>query len=78
MKQRALVRMASCNVVDMGKKVAMQMFEAAGGSALHERSPFSAYLRDAQAAAQHLAFSQRNMETAGRVLLGMHPGTYRF
>ncbi|MGF6643181.1 acyl-CoA dehydrogenase family protein [Paraburkholderia sp. GAS82] len=78
MKQRALVRMASCNVVDMGKEVAMRMFEAAGGSALHERSPFSAYLRDAQAAAQHLAFSQRNMETAGRVLLGLHPGTHRF
>jgi len=78
MKQRALVRMASCNVVDVAKKVAAAMFEAAGGSALHEQSPFSAYLRDAQAAAQHLAFSQRNVETAGRVLLGMSPGTYRF
>jgi alkylation response protein AidB-like acyl-CoA dehydrogenase len=78
MKQRALVRMASCNVVDVAKKVATKMFEAAGGSALHEQSPFSAYLRDAQAAAQHLAFSQRNMEAAGRVLLGMTPGTHRF
>ena len=78
MEQRALARMASCNVVQVAKKVVDLMFSAAGGSATHERGPFAAQMRDAQAAAQHLAFSSRNMETAGRVLLGMDPGTPRF
>jgi alkylation response protein AidB-like acyl-CoA dehydrogenase len=78
MTQRALARMASCNVVDVAKDVTTRMFESADSSALHGQSPFSACLRDAHAAAQHLAFSQRNVETAGRVLLGMGPGTQRF
>ncbi|HEY3597790.1 MAG TPA: acyl-CoA dehydrogenase family protein [Paraburkholderia sp.] len=78
MTQRALVRMASCHIVQVAKKITDSMFSAAGGSAVHERAPFGAQLRDAQAVAQHLAFSPRTMETAGRVLLGMDPGTSRF
>jgi indole-3-acetate monooxygenase len=78
MTQRALACVASCNVVDVEKDVTTRMFESAGSSALHEQSPFSVCLRDAHAAAQHLDFSQRNMEIAGRVLLGMGPGTQRF
>jgi indole-3-acetate monooxygenase len=78
MAQRALVRMASCNAVQAGKKIADLMYSVAGGSATHEGAQFGAHLRDAQAAAQHLAFSPRNMEVAGRVLLGMDAGTSRF
>lgn len=78
MKQRALARMASCNVVQTAKKIADMCYSAAGGAAAHEKAPFGCQLRDSQVIAQHLAFSPENLETAGRVLLGMGPGTFRF
>lgn len=78
MTQRALARMASGNVVQVAKTVTDLMYATAGGSAVHERSLFGTYLRDAQVASQHLAFSPRNLETSGRILLGMDAGTPRF
>ena len=78
MSQRALVRMAIWNAAQAGKAVVELMYSAAGGTATDERAPFAAQLRDVHAASQHLAFATRNMETAGRILLGMEPGTARF
>ncbi|WP_158812677.1 acyl-CoA dehydrogenase family protein [Methylocapsa sp. S129] len=75
---RALVRLACWNALRASKQTVTLMYEAAGGSALDERLPFAACLRDVNAAGQHLAFAQRNLEVFGRVFLGMTPGTERF
>jgi indole-3-acetate monooxygenase len=51
----------------------------AGGSAsLYEGCRLARCWRDAHAAMQHLGLSSANYETAGRVMLGMDPGTTRF
>ena len=77
-ERRALVRLACWNTVRACKRVAALMHDAAGGSALDERLPLAACLRDVNAIGQHLAFSQRVVEATGRVFLGMDPGTARF
>jgi alkylation response protein AidB-like acyl-CoA dehydrogenase len=76
--QRTNVRMAIWNVAQACKKVVLLMYGAAGATATDECAPFAAQLRDVHAAGQHLIFATRNMETAGRVLLGLEPGTARF
>jgi alkylation response protein AidB-like acyl-CoA dehydrogenase len=76
--QRAMARMAICNVAQASKQVVNLMYSAAGSSATEERFPFAAQLRDVYAATQHIAFSPHNMELAGRILLGLEPGTTRF
>jgi alkylation response protein AidB-like acyl-CoA dehydrogenase len=76
--QRAHVRMAMWNVAHGGKEVVELMYSAAGATATSEEAPFAAQLRDVHAAGQHIAFANRNMETAGRILFGMEPGTARF
>jgi alkylation response protein AidB-like acyl-CoA dehydrogenase len=76
--RRVLVRLACWNALRASKQVVQWMYDAAGGSAVDERLPFAACLRDVNAAGQHLAFSPRTVEAAGRVLLGMDVGTARF
>jgi alkylation response protein AidB-like acyl-CoA dehydrogenase len=76
--QRAMARMAVCNVAQSCKQVVNLMYAAAGSSAADERFPFAAHLRDVYAATQHVAFSARTMEVAGRILSGLDPGTTRF
>jgi indole-3-acetate monooxygenase len=76
--ERALVRIASWNAAQSARQIVETMHSLAGGTAVRDDSPFAAQLRDVQAASQHVHFSTRNMEAAGRVLLGMDPGTERF
>ena len=76
--ERALVRLACWNAVQASKQATTLMYEAAGGASLPEAGAFARRLRDVMAAGQHIAFAQRNLEAAGRVLLGMDPGTARF
>ncbi len=78
LRERALVRLACWNAVQAAKQATALMYEAAGGAALPEAGPFARRQRDVMAAGQHIAFAQRNLEAAGRVLLGMEPGTARF
>jgi alkylation response protein AidB-like acyl-CoA dehydrogenase len=77
-RERATVRMACWNAAQAAKQVVDLMYSAAGGTAAHESSPFAVQLRDVHAAATHIHFAARNMETAGRILLGMEAGTARF
>ena len=78
LRERALLRLACWNAVQASKQATTLMYEAAGGAALPESGAFVRRLRDVMAAGQHIAFAQRNLEAAGRVLLGMEPGTARF
>jgi indole-3-acetate monooxygenase len=75
---RALVRMASWHVAQTARQIVEMMYLLAGGTAVRDDSPFAAQLRDVQTVSQHVYLSVRNMQAAGRVLLGMDPGIARF
>jgi indole-3-acetate monooxygenase len=75
---RASVRMACWHAAKTGREVVEMMHLLAGGTAVRDDSPFAAQLRDVQAVTQHIYFAEQNMQTAGRVLLGMDAGTDRF
>ncbi len=75
---RAEVRMAMWNATEVGRQVVSAMCDAAGSSAVDEGGRFPALLRDANAVARHAALSPRILQAAGRVIMGMEPGTVRF
>jgi len=76
--QRAAVRLAVAQVGDVSKRVVRDLYDAAGGSAVYATCPLERHFRDVHAAAQHVQVSGNNFEFAGRVLLGLDPGTGRF
>jgi indole-3-acetate monooxygenase len=78
LQRRAAVRLACAQVAATAKEVTPRMFDAGGGTALYESGPLERCSRDAQAAAQHITVSGNNFELAGRVVLGLDPGTPRF
>jgi indole-3-acetate monooxygenase len=51
------------------------MYQVAGGTALYAPHPLDRALRDILTLRQHAMFSPRVFETAGRMLLGLEPGT---
>ncbi|APR35063.1 acyl-CoA dehydrogenase family protein [Paraburkholderia sp. SOS3] len=75
---RALVRMACWHTAQTAREVVQAMHLLAGGTAVSDNSAFAAQLRDVHTASQHIYFSMRNLEAAGRVMLGMNVGTERF
>jgi indole-3-acetate monooxygenase len=76
--QRALARLA-CTQVSVASKAAVQTtFELAGGSAVYAKAGLERRLRDIQTAGQHVSLQTIYFEHAGRVLLGLDPGTARF
>jgi alkylation response protein AidB-like acyl-CoA dehydrogenase len=78
LRDRALVRLALANVGTSTAQVADMLYRAGGSSSLYEGCRFARCWRDAHAVVQHLGLSAANYETAGRVMLGMDPGTTRF
>jgi indole-3-acetate monooxygenase len=76
--QRAQVRLAMAQIGDTCKQVVRDLYDAAGGSAVYENCPLQRHLRDVYAATQHVQVSPNNFEFAGRVVLGLDPGTARF
>jgi alkylation response protein AidB-like acyl-CoA dehydrogenase len=78
MEQRATVRLSSTQVVQAVKEVAQVVHDLAGGSVVYEPLGLSRCIRDILAAAQHIQVHTHNFRAAGRVLLGLDPGTPRF
>jgi len=76
--QRAQVRLAVAQVADVSKQVVRTLYDAAGGSAIYQNCPLEQYFRDVHAVTQHVQVSPNNFEFAGRVALGLDPGTARF
>lgn len=54
------------------------MYNAGGATSLYDDSPLGRHFRDVHAATQHIGLVPHNFEIAGRVLLGLDPGTPRF
>ena len=78
MRLRASVRLACAHAVVSSAQAVDLMYTAGGATSLREENRLERLFRDVHAAAQHLAVIPHNFELAGKVLLGMNPGTLRF
>ena len=76
--QRAIVRLAAAKAAEASVQAVDMLFNAAGGTALFESNPIGRCFRDVHATTQHIGTNASNYELAGRVLLGLDPGTPRF
>jgi alkylation response protein AidB-like acyl-CoA dehydrogenase len=76
--QRAQVRLAVTQIGEASKQVVRNLNDASGGSAVYEMCPLERHFRDIHAVTQHVQVSPNNFEFAGRVILGLEPGTARF
>lgn len=74
---RADVRLAAAHAADTALRVASALEAAIGAAALFESGPLARRLRDLRAAVQHVAMSPNNFIIAGRLQLGLDPGTTR-
>ena len=78
MRQRAIARLAAAKAAEASAQAVDLLYNAAGGTALFESSPIERCFRDVHATTQHIGTQAVNYELAGRVLLGLDPGTPRF
>ncbi|PPQ27872.1 acyl-CoA dehydrogenase family protein [Rhodopila globiformis] len=76
--QRALVRLACCQVAVASKAAAQTAFDLTGGGGVYAAAGLERRVRDINTAGQHVALHTVFFEQAGRVLLGLDPGSYRF
>lgn len=75
MAQRAALRAAMTHAADVSRESLVNMYQLAGSTALYRSNLIERLFRDGMAAAQHANQSAVFMEAAGRVRLGMEPGT---
>jgi indole-3-acetate monooxygenase len=78
LRQRAIARLAAAKAAETSAQAVDLLFNAAGGTALFESCPIERCFRDVHGTTQHIGTQQANFELAGRVLLGLEPGTPRF
>lgn len=75
MKDRAMLRMACAHTAFEGARATDIAYTLGGGTSIYEKSVLQRCLRDAHAATQHIMHAWPNYELAGRVMLGLDPGT---
>ena len=78
LRQRAIARLAAAKAAEASAQAVDLLFNAAGGSALFESNLLERCFRDVHGTTQHIGTQAANFELAGRVLLGLDPGTPRF
>lgn len=76
--RRAGLRLATTYAGETSLRAIEIVYNAAGGSAIQESGRLDRCFRDARVAVQHIGLSTNAYELAGRVLLGLDPGTPRF
>jgi alkylation response protein AidB-like acyl-CoA dehydrogenase len=74
---RADLRLAAAHAAETALQVAATLESAVGAAAIFENGPLASRLRDLRAAVQHVAMSPNNFTIAGRLRLGLEPGTNR-
>ncbi|WP_454626561.1 acyl-CoA dehydrogenase family protein [Bradyrhizobium cenepequi] len=74
---RAAYRAACANAAESASRIVHLLAADAGAISIFESCPLERPLRDIQAASQHVAMSPNNYVIAGRVRLGLDPGTAR-
>jgi indole-3-acetate monooxygenase len=77
-RQRAQVRLAACQAMQLAIQAVDIVCALAGGAALYEGNRLERCFRDVHAAGQHVALApMAQLEPIGRVLFGLDPGTAR-
>jgi alkylation response protein AidB-like acyl-CoA dehydrogenase len=74
-EEQHLLRLAGAHAADSALAVVELMYKAGGGTSVYSRSLLDRQMRDVHAATQHIGVSQIHYELAGRIFLGMEPGT---
>lgn len=77
-RARARLRIACAYAAEGSASVVQMLTTEAGASAIFEGNPLERAGRDINAAVKHVAMSPQNYHVAGRINLGMDPGTTRF
>ncbi|WP_380068108.1 acyl-CoA dehydrogenase family protein [Dankookia sp. GCM10030260] len=75
LEQRAAVRLALAQAGEAAKAVVQIAYDIGGGSSVYDSCPLQRCFRDVHTASQHVQIQSAGFETAGRVLLGLEPGT---
>jgi alkylation response protein AidB-like acyl-CoA dehydrogenase len=75
LEDRGAARIASLTAVEHGVAAADLLYRLAGSSAIFQSSPLERCWRDIHTAAQHMHAQDGRWETAGRVLMGLDPGS---
>ncbi|MDQ1404132.1 MAG: indole-3-acetate monooxygenase [Actinomycetota bacterium] len=72
--RRARLRLAATHATLQSAEAVDLMYDAGGGSSVHETSPLQRCFRDVHTATQHMMVGSPTLEAAGRVLLGVDDG----
>jgi indole-3-acetate monooxygenase len=75
LQQRALLRLAAVDGVVRAAQAVDLMYNAAGATSIYESSPLERCFRDVHVVTAHTIVQQHGYELAGKVLLGLAPGT---
>lgn len=75
---RATLRSARAHAAESAVRIVDTLAAEAGAVAIFESSPLERATRDVHAAVKHIAMSPNNYVVAGRLALGLDPGTVRF
>lgn len=77
-KARAILRMAGTCAAETAVGIVDMLAANAGSVSIFETCALERAVRDARAAARHVAISPNNYVVGGRLALGLDPGTSRF
>jgi alkylation response protein AidB-like acyl-CoA dehydrogenase len=75
LEQRALLRAAVVNAAESAARVVDLMYTAGGATSVYETCPLERCFRDVHTLTQQIMLSPQHWESAGRVLLGLEPGS---
>lgn len=75
---RADIRLANAHAAETATSISEMLAAGAGAVAIFETCTLERAVGDVRAAAKHIAMSPNNYITAGRLALGLDPGTARF
>lgn len=75
---RARLRSAAAHAAETALAIVDRLASEAGTAAIFETGPLERAIRDVQAAAKHIAMNPATFTIAGRLSLGLEPGTARF
>jgi alkylation response protein AidB-like acyl-CoA dehydrogenase len=75
---RAVFRSACSHAAETAVRIADMLAAESGTAAIFESSPIERFVRDIHAAVKHIAMSPNSYVLAGRLGLGLDPGTPRF
>ena len=78
LQARATFRAACSHAAESAVRIVDTLAAETGAASIFEASPLERAVRDVHAAVKHIAMSPNNYTVAGRLLLGLDPGTGRF